>query len=571
MNDTSQLNPAEVAAEESLAAIRTCLNERKSFLLEAGAGAGKTYSLVYALKYLVEKHGQKFIRQHQKIACISYTNVASDEIKTRTGEHPAILSSTIHSFCWALIKDFQPFLRENLTTLARWPERIEEAGGILTQDVKYDFGYPKITEREVLLGHNDVLSLTVLLLEKSKFRKILAARFPIIFIDEYQDTNKDLANALQTHLFSMEQAPLIGLFGDHWQKIYGDGCGKIDDPSLEVIGKKANFRSVQTIVDVLNRIRPDLPQAAENPNSQGLAIVYHTNNYSGQRQNEAHWKDDLPSDVAHDYLENVKAQLEWGFSPEKTKILMLTHRVLAMEQGYSGIAKVFNRNEQFVQKLDPHIEFFIDVLEPMCMAYDKKQYGEMFTVLGERMPLIRSNTEKQQWADAMTELSEFRQSGTIGQVIDHLRQSQKPQLPDRVERLECELADEQAETNSSNLEYLKKLRSVPYREVIVLKQFLENHTPFSTKHGVKGAEFESVLVVLGGGWNQYNFNEMLELFSSDVPSNKQDKFERNRNLFYVACSRPRVNLALLFTQRLSPQALITLHNWFGAEAIHDIG
>jgi superfamily I DNA/RNA helicase len=49
--------------------------------------------------------------------------------------------------------------------------------------------------------------------------------------------------------------------------------------------------------------------------------------------------------------------------------------------------------------------------------------------------------------------------------------------------------------------------------------------------------------------------------------NKQDSFERNRNLFYVACSRPKKNLTLLFTQELSGYALATLEGWFGDEHV----
>lgn len=68
---------------------------------------------------------------------------------------------------------------------------------------------------------------------------------------------------------------------------------------------------------------------------------------------------------------------------------------------------------------------------------------------------------------------------------------------------------------------------------------------------MKGAEFENVLVVCGRGWNQYNWNQMLEWSNTAVPDEKIDTFERNRNLFYVACSRPKKRLAILFTQQLS--------------------
>jgi DNA helicase-2/ATP-dependent DNA helicase PcrA len=93
-------------------------------------------------------------------------------------------------------------------------------------------------------------------------------------------------------------------------------------------------------------------------------------------------------------------------------------------------------------------------------------------------------------------------------------------------------------------------------------------SPFETKHGVKGAQFENVLVVIGRGWNRYNFNEMLELAAATpIPDKRREAFERNRNLFYVACSRPKTRLALLFTQQLSTDALGTLAAWFGVETV----
>ncbi len=91
-------NPATVAAEEAWLQLRSCLDQRNSFIFEAGAGAGKTYSLIEALRYIIKKEGAELIRTHQQVACITYTNVATREIEKRTDLHPAIRSSTIHSF-----------------------------------------------------------------------------------------------------------------------------------------------------------------------------------------------------------------------------------------------------------------------------------------------------------------------------------------------------------------------------------------------------------------------------------------------------------------------------------------
>src|SRR5208282_1145332 len=140
-----------------------------------GAGAGKTYSLVEALRHLVEKRGVELLRRHQKIACISYTNVAADEIETRTDRHPTIQSSTIHAFCWSAIRDFQPFLRKEIPSLSNWPERLEEVGGIADRRIEYDLGHPKVEDKTILLHHNDILVLTAKLLAQSKFLEILAS------------------------------------------------------------------------------------------------------------------------------------------------------------------------------------------------------------------------------------------------------------------------------------------------------------------------------------------------------------------------------------------------------------
>jgi len=572
-------NPAVEAAEAARERIHSCIDEGKSFLVEAGAGAGKTYSLVEALKHVIDKQGAELVRRHQQVACITYTNVASDEITSRTDGHPAILSSTIHSFCWSLIRSFQPDLRKAVAELENWKERLEETDGVGNRRVDYDLGYPSVKDDLILLGHNDVLAIAVKLMEHVKFRTVLLSRHPIIFIDEYQDTDAAVAKALCTHFLGDGPRPLLGFFGDHWQKIYRGVCGQIKHDGLEFIGKEANFRSVQAVVDVLNRIRPELPQRVVDPGAQGSVGVYHTNEWQGERGTGAHYGGDLPAPAARAYLHSLREQLaseSWDFAPAITKILILTHNSIAAEQGYSGIAAVFQgRSESYIQKEDPHIAFFVDVLEPVCIAYGEQRFGDMFAVMGTRTPHIRRHADKDSWGSDLQALMTLRQTGTIGQVIDHLRTTQRPRLSESVERKERELenATEEADDDeTAKLDRLRALRDLQYPEVIALAEFLDDKTPFSTKHGVKGAEFENVLVVAGRGWNLYNFNHFLEWAGAGtIPANKQDAFERNRNLYYVSFSRPKKRLAVLVTQVLSEQALETLRGWFGGEAIRPMG
>ena len=262
----------------------------------------------------------------------------------------------------------------------------------------------------------------------------------------------------------------------------------------------------------------------------------------------------------------------WSFEAGNTKILMLTHNVLAAEQHYSQIWDVFEYNDSLLKKEDPHIAFLADTVEPACAAFSAGRFGEMFSVIGRKTGSLSTLSEKHDWARDMQRLVDLRATGTIGEVIDLLVDTQKPTLPGSVFRTERQLAGATREEieASRTLSQVDKLRPLPYSEFMALADFINDHTPFSTKHGVKGAEFENVLVVLGRGWNQYNWNQFLEWFPDRYPATKEESYVRNRNLFYVACSRPKKNLALLFTQLLSAEALTTLEGWFGTENISAI-
>jgi DNA helicase II / ATP-dependent DNA helicase PcrA len=569
------MNPAEAASERALTQVYACLDNRESFRLEAGAGAGKTYSLVKALQYLIRRDKYALPKRHQHIACITFTNVAKDEIESRTDRSPMVYCGTIHAFCWSLIGSFQKQIRDRLPAMEPWPKKIAESGDLGEKPVEYSLGHRSIRDDHVSIHHDDVLALTVHFMGNAKFRGVLKAKYPIVLIDEYQDTNAPWIESIKNQFLGTPASPQFGFFGDHWQKIYGDGCGRVEHPSLKVIGKEANFRSVTTIVECLNRMRPELPQCVVDPEDRGSVSVFHTNNWVGVRQTGQHWGGDVPSAQADAALQQVIDILTgqgWDLSPATTKILMLTHRSLASKQGYSSLPGVFAFNDSFTKKEDPHIAFFADTLEPACEAFASHRYGDMFQVLGGHRPLIRGHADKDRWTTAMRRVLELRTSGTVGQILDHLRRAQRPRLPDAVERRERELEQFDragAEEMPRALTELEALRAVSYKEIVALCQYLSGHSPFETKHGVKGAEFENVLVVVGRGWNQYNFNEMLELAEKvdRIPTTKRAAFERNRNLFYVTCSRPKRRLAILFTQKLSDLALRTLGGWFGAGAI----
>ncbi|MBN6379272.1 UvrD-helicase domain-containing protein, partial [Escherichia coli] len=92
--------------------------QKHSFLLYAGAGSGKTRTLVNVLEMILKSHSEEFRLRGKKIAVITYTNAACDEIKRRVKFNKLIDVSTIHSFLWELIRhhssDIKSWLMENI-------------------------------------------------------------------------------------------------------------------------------------------------------------------------------------------------------------------------------------------------------------------------------------------------------------------------------------------------------------------------------------------------------------------------------------------------------------------------
>ncbi|HDR1080059.1 TPA: ATP-dependent helicase, partial [Pasteurella multocida] len=171
----------------------------------------------------------------------------------------------------------------------------------------------------------------------------------------------------------------------------------------------------------------------------------------------------------------------------------------------------------------------------------------------------------------MSELIELREKGKIKEIIQLLqKEDSKIKLPESILKTEKELSksnNTEEQNLSSQLKESKALHDISYSEIIALKKALDENSPFQTQHGVKGAEFENVLIVIGRGWNQYNFGEMLKWVGTGIPNGKEENFERNRNLFYVSCSRAKKRLAILFTQELEETAIETLNKWFDPDNI----
>ncbi|MCM2314207.1 MAG: hypothetical protein NDJ92_03525 [Thermoanaerobaculia bacterium] len=122
-----------------------------------------------------------------------------------------------------------------------------------------------------------------------------------------------------------------------------------------------------------------------------------------------------------------------------------------------------------------------------------------------------------------------------------------------------------AERRERERTFYDSLLKLPYLQIRAFATFLLEHTPFATKHGVKGAEFDTVYVVLddaGANWNLYSFDKYL---SGDSSGKNEQRFLRTRNLFYVCCSRAKRNLAVIDLGARSPAKDAGVESLFGVE------
>lgn len=112
----------------------------------------------------------------------------------------------------------------------------------------------------------------------------------------------------------------------------------------------------------------------------------------------------------------------------------------------------------------------------------------------------------------------------------------------------------------------------------LLKYFrhLTVQSPYSTQHGVKGAEFPRVLVVLDdaeGRHNQYSYDVLLGQKPAKPPQNGAETItERTLRLFYVCCSRATTDLAVVYFTADADKAyndLLTA-NLFATEDIYQL-
>lgn len=618
------------------AQIRACLNPAapQSFFLYAGAGSGKTRSLKRALDSFREDHGATFRRAGKKIAVITYTNVAADEIAERVGEDPLFPISTIHSFCWRHIEtyhsDIQAWLLERLPVeLADLHEKqakgrpgtkaaLDRERAIASTMRRIDwlsvprrFTYSPNGDNfgQDSLSHSEVLKITAAFIEtKSSMQAILVNKFPFLLVDESQDTNRGLMEAFFALAAAHKGKFAIGLFGDTMQRIFLDG-----HPELERLvpadwarpAKRLNHRSSQRVIALGNVLREPVDgqqQVARDDSEIGIVRLFVSSNDARDKPALERRVRDRMADLCHD--------LKWH-DEAAVKALTLEHHMAASRRGFLEMFQALNQDSRLSTGLRTGdlagIRLFTDRVAPLIAATRARdgfavmaqlratspllQRAAIARIAHAEDPLLPVRTAVEELLALDTDHPETKFLTVLECVAKHrlfeIPDALRPFVANGVKESDVEPADDESdpgdeqapgEKSPASLEAWRAFLETPYRQSIPFAEYVSDKGPLGTHQGVKGLEFERVLVILDDSEARGFLFSYDKLFgatpaargSRTLPvETAEEATARTRRLLYVTCTRAEKSLALMAYTK-DPEALVAaaLHNkWFTAEEI----
>lgn len=529
------------------------LDSPKSFFLFAGAGSGKTKSLVETLKNLRSKYEQRLKLNRQQIAVITYTNAACDEIKHRLEHNSIFLVSTIHSFIWQLIQnypsDIKQWVKVNLTSeiaelnqqqltgraskasidrvkkIESKTKRLENLDGIK----KFIYNPDGDNNTKDSLNHSEVINIgAYFLLNKPLMQLILIRKHPILLIDESQDTKKELIDAFFDVQKNNPKKFSLGLFGDTMQRIYSDGKEHLgrDLPSDWVKPvKKMNHRSPKRIIALINKIRSTVDGQEQLPRQEKEEGVVRF--FIGQ-----HSLDKVKAeDIVRQRMAEITGDTLWNGTDIDIKTLILEHHMSAKRLGFSELFEPLYKIDKLrTGLLDgtlSSIRFYTQFILPLitakknsdnfAIARTVRQYSPLFKKETLRESSSQAGTIKQSNSSVVSLLSlwEDNHDPLLIDILNNVANSGLFVIPESlapiatrnvqeqevvikyVAKKQEELGEEDINDDQDDIiDAWDKALLSPFSQIIAYNDYILDKSKFATHQGVKGLEFPRVMVIL---------------------------------------------------------------------------
>ena len=627
--------------KEKLTSIYGTIDSHKSWCLKAGAGSGKTYSLVESIKYIARNYGLSLKYNNQKIACITYTNIAAEEIENRIGNNDIVIVSTIHEFVWNIIEKYQAQLKnyvirdikkekitlkndiealqaseeltkEDINSIIKiesefWKHQHDDAStfksffnnivvdkeirsasrvkNIIKKSVKLnklealtEKNYPKKVSynprynsnnlAKFRITHDDILKYFKNMIEDYEmFRKILCNEYPYILVDEYQDTNKNIIEGLEILIGYANDNYLdfcVGYYGDEMQAIYKDNNDdmlNLTSKLYNIIHSKYNWRSAKSIIEFANKIREDnLKQSSIYKDNYGKRILFIENDFASTSQLEFFrdkWNVSKDNPL-HVFVLKNKTVAEYNdflsvftYFESMVPNNELRNYVLSNDKFRLGeVAVTLINLTEFVLKIindnkSVMLNSFISKDVANKLNYNIIKYINQ-KILKIREKLLGTNQTLEQVLNIVFDSSD--DSMAIWKSINKevaLVNLQEFNLNyiDSVDNLKKYLSSKFSEKDLESVYSILKVNMQEFYNWFnyINRNYGRKDIIYHTFHGTKGSEFDNVVIVINDTFDRKNFFKT-------IYSENDIKSEVFRNLFYVAVTRARKNLAIISNQ-----------------------
>jgi DNA helicase-2/ATP-dependent DNA helicase PcrA len=285
----------------------------------------------------------------------------------------------------------------------------------------------------------------------------------------------------------------------------------------------------------------------------------------------------LPSDLSDkpgaerviaNQMAAITGDLKWN-DPKAIKTLTLEHRMAAARMGFLDIFnplyEVDSWRTSFLEGTLPMVHFFSDQVLPLVKARRAEDRFAVARLAKTFSPLIstealRDAKNKQEQlrlvSAAIDELVALWKEDTDPSILKVLRAVAKRRLLEIPEALQIHAsesvngterrvaaADEYDDRQSERDVAIEKFVAAPFSQVEPLSEYLSGRAHFDTHQGVKGLEFDRVMVIMDDADARGFMFKYEDLFGGKATGEKSS--EATRRLFYVTCSRAKQSLALV--------------------------
>jgi DNA helicase-2/ATP-dependent DNA helicase PcrA len=556
---------------------------------------------------------QRLSRDRRQIAVITYTNNATDEIERRLASNPLVVVSTIHTFCWRLMEGFDVDIRSALmagvcgaiakkegdppgeTTKTgrkrraddlfrmrkKWAEEVKQLYAARDELLEIEhFTYSPKQERfgAGALTHAQVIeAASWLLTNRPTLQRVLVDRHPVVFIDESQDTSKRVLHAL----LALQRASklCLGLIGDHRQRIYMDGEQTLpqlipDDWARPML--MLNRRCPHRVVQLINAVwMADIEGRTEAPVG-GLQYALSTRPVGTVRLYVGESTDpDKPlgerrcaEDMARRGGGNGWLQHDVGYN-----LLVLEHQLAAERGGFGNLYRALHRYDENRAKSGDisALSVFQKVLLPLSEAVlpdrTPDAWREHEVVVAHARDLVPADLAEQgaaaqrdAFARVRNGVRRLRELWNAGDptLADLLRNGDETRLfaldPRLSDALATEPPTEKLTNKTPKVEVLASALHQPWSAYRAYRRYVDGLGTQGTHQGVKGSEFERVLVVIDDGAATGHSFAYERVFGAKPPTAtdpedeeaaKETSIDRTLRLLYVTCSRAKESLAVV--------------------------